>query len=395
MEHIEIQMLGSFSLRTRSRQISDDENRSRKIWLLLAYLIYNRSRVVSEEELMELLWGDAPRGANPLGTLKTTLHRVRSTLDRLWPEAGHELILRKDDGYSWNTKAPMTLDIEEFERLCSEDYEEHEEAPSNSLEALRLYSGDFLNKLSAYPWPQALSTHYHNLYLETLIKTLPRLMEEGFWTKAAEFCQTASSLEPYHTEIHTCWMRSLLELGRQHDAAAVYQALSDRLLSQYGTLPPEELRSLAREASRSKSSYAVTIDAIAEDLREAVSPSGAQVCEYDFFVTLCRSLARSMSRSKEIAHIALISVTAEDGSPLSKRSLPYIMDNLEVCIRTNLRRGDAAARCSASQYILLLPHANYANSGMVCSRIIRSFNRQYPHSPAKFQQTIYPLSPNP
>ena len=144
-----------------------------------------------------------------------------------------------------------------------------------------------------------------------------------------------------------------------------------------------------------KSSYAVTIDAIAEDLQELSSPSGAQICEYDFFVTLCRSLARSISRSKESAHIALISVTDEDGTPLSKRSLPYIMDNLEVCIRTNLRRGDAAARCSASQYILLLPQANYANSNMVCSRITKSFARQYPHSPARFTQAIYPLSPNP
>ena len=231
--------------------------------------------------------------------------------------------------------------------------------------------------------------------MEVLLKTLPQLMKQKLFTEVTELCPVASSLEPFHTEIHLYWMRALMEIGQPEEATHVYQALSDRLLSKYGILPTEELRSLAREASRAKNNYSVTIDVIAEDLQESAAPSGAQICEYDFFVTLCRSLARSMARSKEVAHIALISVTEEDGTPLSKRSLPYIMDNLEVCIRTNLRRGDAAARCSASQYILLLPQANYANSSMVCSRITKSFARQYPHSPAHFQQVIYPLTPNP
>lgn len=394
MEHIEVQMLGSVSLRTQSRQISDNDNRSRKVWLLLVYLIYNRNRTVSEEELTTLLWGDSPRGANPVGTLKTTLHRVRSMLDRLWPEAGHELILRKEDGYGWNTESDITLDTDQFERLCTDPNETPDAAFIAAQAALPLYSGLFLKKLSTSPWVQSLSSHYHALYLDTLLKTLPQLIERGSWEETAKLCQTASALEPYHEEIHAHWMCALMELSRPQEASHVYQDLSDRLLTQFGSLPSESLRGLARKASREKNSYAVTIDAIAEDLLETSAPSGALVCEYDFFVTLCRSLIRSMARSKEIAHIALISVTDEAGNPSSVRSLPYIMDNLEVCIRTNLRRGDAAARCSASQYVLLLPQANYPNSNMVCSRIIRSFARQYPHSPAHFQRVIYPLSPD-
>ena len=393
MEHIDIQMFGNFVLCTQSQKISDNENRSRKVWLLLAYLIYNRNRIVSEEELMSLLWGESPRGANPISTLKTTLHRVRTSLDRLWPNAGHELILRKDNGYGWNPSASITLDTETLDQWYTE--QQQNEDLSNALKILQLYSGDFLDKLSAFAWSQSLATHYHEIYMEVLLKTLPQLMEQKLFTEVTELCPVASSLEPFHTEIHLYWMRALMEIGQPEEATHVYQALSDRLLSKYGILPTEELRSLAREASRAKNNYSVTIDVIAEDLQESAAPSGAQICEYDFFVTLCRSLARSMARSKEVAHIALISVTEEDGTPLSKRSLPYIMDNLEVCIRTNLRRGDAAARCSASQYILLLPQANYANSSMVCSRITKSFARQYPHSPAHFQQVIYPLTPNP
>ena len=51
-------MLGDFSIRNGSAQICDSSNRSRKIWLLLAYFIYNRTRAVTPHELIDLLWGD-------------------------------------------------------------------------------------------------------------------------------------------------------------------------------------------------------------------------------------------------------------------------------------------------------------------------------------------------
>ena len=51
---LRVQMLGDFSLRAGDNQISDTEGRSRKVWLLLAYMIYNRDRTVSQEELVEV-----------------------------------------------------------------------------------------------------------------------------------------------------------------------------------------------------------------------------------------------------------------------------------------------------------------------------------------------------
>ena len=47
-----------------------------------------------------------------------------------------------------------------------------------------------------------------------------------------------------------------------------------------------------------------------------------------------------------------------------------------------------------SQYILLLPQANYENSCKVCERIIKAFCRQYPHSPAQLHYSVQPLEPN-
>ena len=60
MEHLSIKMFGEFSIQIGSQRISDSDNRSRKVWLLLAYLICRRGRTVSRKELISLLWGMTP-----------------------------------------------------------------------------------------------------------------------------------------------------------------------------------------------------------------------------------------------------------------------------------------------------------------------------------------------
>ena len=118
MENLHVQMLGEFTLSTQSVQISDRDNRSRKLWMLLAYLIYHRRRPVTQDELIRILWNEDERGRNPVGALKTVFHRMRTMLDRLWPDAGRELILYQNGGYVWNAKVPVTVDIDLFDRLC-------------------------------------------------------------------------------------------------------------------------------------------------------------------------------------------------------------------------------------------------------------------------------------
>ena len=130
-----------------------------------------------------------------------------------------------------------------------------------------------------------------------------------------------------------------------------------------------------------------------EQLKEVSPTKGALICEYDFFRLLYQAEARSISRSGHAVHIGLLSMTGEDNADLSQRSLSRAMDNLQDQIRINLRRGDIASRCSASQFILMLPRANYENSCMVCERIIRAFTRQYPHSPAELHYSVQPLEP--
>ena len=62
-----IRMLGSFSLTWEGNKVREEDSRSRKMWLLLARLIYCRNRHISQEELIKLLWEDEPDIVNPYG----------------------------------------------------------------------------------------------------------------------------------------------------------------------------------------------------------------------------------------------------------------------------------------------------------------------------------------
>lgn len=393
---IQVRMLGRFSIRLGDREIDDNENRSRKVWLLLAYMIYCRKRLVTQEELINLLWGDEERSSNPVNALKTMFHRVRSMLNQLGDSVGHDLIVRQGGSYAWNTEYPLTLDVEEFDELCRAAAAESdpELRLERYLKAIERYQGNFLSKLSTEPWVVPISAYFHNLYVQAVQETVPALERLGRLERAVGLCRGALAVDPYNEGLYQHLMRDLLDLGDHKGTIAVYEEMSELLFSNFGIMPSEEIRAIYREAVRTVNDRAVPMGVVREQLREPSTAAGALVCEYDFFKVLYHAEARAIARNGDAVHIALLSVLGEEGKELPKRSLDRVMENLLEIVRSNLRRGDVASRCSVSQYIMMLPQANYENSCMVCDRVVKAFCRQYPHSPANLIYSVQPLEPN-
>ena len=386
MEQLQIRMLGEFSLQADQSRISCGDSRSRKTWMLLAYLITQRGRIVPPGELIRLMWGTDSASDNPENILKVTLHRARTLLDKLWPGAGHTLILRKGEGYTWNQEIPTQVDAQQFEDLCGSSN------PENLPEALDLYRGEFLGSLSTGTWVIPLAAHYHNLYVSTLETVLPGLEQAGLHHRIVVLCRHALPMEPYHEGLHRHMMRALLALDDRDAATGVYEQFRDRLYHDFGITPTEETTALWREASRAVGERTMPIETVLEHLLERDAVSGALLCSFDCFQVICHAEARAMIRSGNATHVALFSLTGAGSRTLSKRSLDTAMENLGEQIRLNLRRGDVFAKCSASQYVIMLPQANYENSCIVCRRLEAAFFRRYPHSPVRIHYMVRPLT---
>ena len=388
MKTIYIQMLGEFSLRAGENKISDTDTRSKRCWHLMAYLICHRGRAVSQNRIMELLWGDEPGCTNPENSLRTTLHRTRALLDGLWKGAGKELIHFRDGGYLWNDGIEVATDFQRFEALCREGTLEA------CQEALSLYRGEFLLRYSNESWVIPLTTHFHNLFLEVSVTAAEKLSENGDHAGAAEACRRAAASEPYHEPLHRLLMQELAAAGDQKGAAAVYDNLSKRLFDDFGVRPNEETRAVYRQAVHSPTDRTLPMDEVLEHLQEAEAAAGALQCDYDYFKVLCHVESRAMERSGSATHILLLSLSSGTDTPLTKRSQERIMEQLGGAIRTNLRRGDTFSRCSVSQYIIMLPKANYENSTMVCRRLLSAFHKAHPHVTAKVNFMVQPLTPS-
>ena len=390
---IRIRMLGEFSLTAGDNTISDAVGRSRKVWCLLACLVCNRGRFIPSQKLIDLLWGDDPSSSNPENALRITLHRLRTLLNDLWPGAGKELICSQDGGYGWNPEISVSLDCDEFEEL-SRSAGSEEQRLQDHLSALELYKGEFLPRMSDQVWVIPIAAHFQNLYLQMTLEASNLLLQRQRSREAAEICRRAAAMEPYHEPLHQNLMKALGASGDTKGAASVYEALSKRLFDDFGIRPNEQTRAVYREAAHTPEDRTLPMDEVMEQIQERNSQMGALICDYDYFKILCFAESRAMERSGTATHVALLSLTSGDpGKPLTKRSQDRIMGQLGQQLQLNLRRGDTISRCSVTQYIIMLPKANYENSCMVCRRIIGAFYRTHPHVTAKVNYMVQPLTP--
>ena len=391
---LQVQMLGQFTLRYGDRTISDSDDRSRRVWSLLAYMLYNHGRSFAQEELIHLYWSNGEKSADPGNALKSIFHRIRTALDKLQPGFGRLLIRRKAGRYFWNNVIPLSLDTEDFEAHfhAAEAAGDDDVRLAEYQAALALYAGDPLPRITDEIWTIPIVAYYHSLYTRAAAGAIELLEKQERTAEAVALCRRAIHIEPYQEDLYEHLMRGLLRTGDMKGAMSVYEEMSELLFAHFGVMPSETLRTLYRQATRTVNDRTLTMDEVCSQLAEPAPHGGAMVCEYDFFKILYRAEARSIARNGHSANICLLSVSGKDGEMLARRSLDPAMNNLQVLVQNNLRRGDVIARCSISQYIILLPQANYENSRMVADRLVSAFYRRYPHSPARLRYTVQPLA---
>ena len=391
---LQVQMLGQFTLRYGDRTISDSDDRSRRVWSLLAYMLYNHGRSFAQEELIHLYWSNSEKSADPGNALKSIFHRIRTALDKLQPGLGRLLIRRKAGRYFWNNVMPLSLDIEDFEAHfhAAEAAGDDDVRLAEYQAALAMYAGDPLPRMTDEIWTVPIVAYYHSLYTRAAAGAIELLEKQERTVEAVALCRRAIHIEPYQEDLYEHLMRGLLRTGDMKGAMSVYEEMSELLFAHFGVMPSETLRTLYRQATRTVNDHTLTMDEVCSQLAEPAPHGGAMVCEYDFFKILYRAEARSIARNGHSANICLLSVSGKDGEMLARRSLDPAMNNLQVLVQNNLRRGDVIARCSISQYIILLPQANYENSRMVADRLVSAFYRRYPHSPARLRYTVQPLA---
>lgn len=373
-------MFGSFSIHAGEKSLSNINTRSKKMWILLGYLIYQKGRTVPKKELIHLLWGDVTSLANPENTLKITFHRLRNLLNQLWAGAGHELIIFHENGYAWNISAPAVIDTEEFDKLYAAECENEEIRIQTLLRLHSLYTSDFLSDFSQENWITPIATHYHSLYINVVLEVIPLLAKRNKHEQIIHICHKAMKFEPYHEQLHLHLMQSLVELNNREQALTVYKQFSRNLFHDFGFRPGKEIRNYYRLISTTLNTFNLSIQNIINELSNSDSSVPLQ-CDYEHFLILCNAKARAITRYEHITHIALISIIGRlDNKPLPAHSLKRNMSSLADSIQLILSPDHVYSQCSGSQYVILLPYENYENSCTLCRKIVTDYAAKHSRS---------------
>ncbi len=392
MPEIQVNLFGELTVRAGENCIRETDSRQRKVWLLLAYLLFHHDRIVKPAELLGVIWSEEECEAASPGAIKTLLYRLRRELERLYKGAGKQLILHIDGGYCWNGDVAMHMDTEEFSRRC-EALADGED-PGLAAGLLGLYRGEFLASFSSEFWVTPHAVYFHNLYMDLLLRTLPELEAAGQHEDILQLCRKAAAVEPFHEEIHCRLMAACIALKKYKEAMEVYTRLRDRFQSELGIVPSDETRAYYAEAARCGAQSALTAEVLRESLNEKDSRLGALICDFDFFRVLYQSMARSVMRSGIAVHLALVTMKGIRVAESDEKRWEKLRLALEDAIRCSLRRGDSATACSNSQFVFMLPHANYENTEKVCARIASAYHKKVSRLELGLNFEVFPIEPD-
>ena len=373
-----VTMLGTFSITVDDMCVSDEANRTHKLWNVLAYLIVHRDRMVSQGEFIEQFWPEET-GSGPANALKTQLYRIRTMLTPLF---GGEFqpILSQRGGYEWNSAIRTEVDIDRFSQLCQSrnQMDGRDDSLEESLqEAISIYQGDFLPKLSASAWVGPISEKYHGLYVDAIARYAASLEEKGLHEEMVSVVQRAIAIDALDEKLHTIIVRGLLQQGKHMAALTHYEYATDLLYRHLGVQQWKELRDLYDQIMATEQAFETDLTVIQQELKETAEVAGAFFCEYGFFKEIYRLEARRSTRSGVSIHVALITVSNIDGTIPALKSLNKTMDQLQEVIAQTLRNGDVVARYSSAQYVVMLPGASLEDSEMVVGRLLSKFRRRH------------------
>ncbi|MEA2283178.1 MAG: peptide/nickel transport system substrate-binding protein [Solirubrobacteraceae bacterium] len=213
---------------------------------LLACLLLHANEVVSRDQLIDSLWGDAaPASAQP--SLDSYVARLRGLL-------GHNRIVRRRPGYLLVVE-PAELDLARFEALLHAAREHAADgdlttAASELRAALSLWRGPALADLVYESFASDEAQRLEERRLVAFEERFDVELAAGGGTELVAELEALARDHPLRERLLGQLMLALYRAGRQAEALAVFQAARVGLADELGLSPGPPLRDLEERILR-------------------------------------------------------------------------------------------------------------------------------------------------
>ena len=222
---------------------------------LLAALALEANRVVSDDQLVKILWGDWPAGG-VVNSLRVHVHRLRRAIESNGDSdpAESRLLVRRQAGYSLLLSADE-LDLARFRKLINEARSTavaggHTHALALFDMALALWRGPILDDFGDAPFVSRQRLRLDKLRVEAFEDRFDLCLRMGLHRGNVSAIESLAEEYPLRERLQGQLLLALYRCGRQAEASDAYQRTRRRLLEDLGMEPGPELEATFREILR-------------------------------------------------------------------------------------------------------------------------------------------------
>ena len=245
---IKIYLTGSVTLELDgSVAVEERQFRGKQGRLVFAYLVCQRARAVSREELVDLLWPDGPAASWEIA-LSAVLSRIRHLITREPLQDSGASLSRGSSQYQLRLPPDIWVDIEvgsgaieRAETALKADDRKGVLGPATAAAAIA--RRPFLSGLSGR-WVDSQRDRLRRQLLRSLDALSKTWLMEEQYVLAIEMATEATTIDPHRDASYQLLMNAHAASGNRSEALKVYHELRECLSSDLGTEPSSDTQEI-------------------------------------------------------------------------------------------------------------------------------------------------------
>ena len=218
-------------------------------YLVLCYLLLNRSHKQNRERLASVFWGNYSTNVSRK-YLRNALWKLRSVFQSMGAEL-EDYLQVNDDSIAFQSSSPYQLDVETFETLLAstrnlQGEELNQDQAQQMKQAIDLYDGDLLEGVDE-EWCLYERERLSLLHLNSLLKLMVYHRSHKMYTLGLEYGERILAFDNTRENVHREMMQLYWLIGEPQLALVQYHHCEQILRDQVGVEPNEETRSIYQQ----------------------------------------------------------------------------------------------------------------------------------------------------